>query len=164
MTTESTLTTSVIEIEEPRSTSTAFLLWLACALGLCGIHRFYLGKPITGLLYLFTFGLLGVGQVVDIIRLRKMVRESNAGVRLVRAAPPRRLLAAAPTSDASRAALLRAAAHFGGGLTLAQAVAATGLGEKEAEKLLDQMVVDDKADIGNDPKTGAVQYTFSDLG
>ena len=38
--------------EERHSSSTAFLLWAACLLGACGIHRFYLGKPVTGLIYL----------------------------------------------------------------------------------------------------------------
>jgi hypothetical protein len=159
---------SVIELEEPRSTGTSFLLWLACAAGLCGIHRFYLGKPLSGLLYLFTFGLLGVGQVVDLFLLRGLVREANAGRRLVVSPPPRRLLAAPrPSSRAStsegRAALLHAAARFHGRLTLAQAVATTGLPEQQAEKLLDGLVLDGQADIDNDPDTGAVVYTFAEL-
>jgi len=47
-----------------KSSGTAFLLWLACLVGVCGLHRFYLGKPGTGLLWLLTFGLLGVGQLI----------------------------------------------------------------------------------------------------
>ena len=163
---QSTFASSAIELEEPRSTGTSFLLWLACAAGLCGIHRFYLGRPLSGLLYLFTFGLLGVGQVVDLFLLRGLVREANGGRRLVVSPPPRRLLAApaARTSaSAGRAALLAAAARFHGRLTLAQAVAATGLPEQQAEKLLDALVLDGQADIDNDPDTGAVQYTFAEL-
>ncbi len=40
-------------------------LLLAIFLGCLGIHRFYLGQIGWGLLYLFTFGLLGVGAFID---------------------------------------------------------------------------------------------------
>ena len=47
--------------------------WIALTLcvlfGWLGIHRFYEGKVVTGLLYLFTFGCLGLGWVIDIIRI-----------------------------------------------------------------------------------------------
>ena len=38
-------------------------------LGVFGIHRFYEGKFGTGLLFLFTGGLFGIGWLVDIIRI-----------------------------------------------------------------------------------------------
>lgn len=37
--------------------------------GWLGIHRFYEGKTITGIIYLFTLGLLGFGWIADIVRL-----------------------------------------------------------------------------------------------
>lgn len=36
-------------------------------LGALGIHRFYVGKIGTGILYLFTGGLCGIGALVDFI-------------------------------------------------------------------------------------------------
>lgn len=42
-------------------------LVLCVMLGMFGIHKFYEGKILTGILYLFTFGLLGFGWVIDII-------------------------------------------------------------------------------------------------
>lgn len=50
-----------------KSKMTALLLCIF--LGGLGIHRFYVGKGGTGVLYLFTFGLFGVGWFVDIIMI-----------------------------------------------------------------------------------------------
>lgn len=44
-------------------------LLLCLFLGGLGIHRFYEGKVVTGLLYLFTLGFFGVGWFIDIIRI-----------------------------------------------------------------------------------------------
>ena len=44
-------------------------LLLAVFLGYFGVHRFYAGQIATGIVYLFTFGLLDLGWVVDIIRI-----------------------------------------------------------------------------------------------
>lgn len=45
----------------------AFLLCIFA--GGFGLHRFYVGKIGTGVLYLFTFGLLGFGVIYDLIKL-----------------------------------------------------------------------------------------------
>ena len=60
-----------------KSTGTAYLLWCACLFGGCGIHRLYLGKYGTGVLYLLTFGLLGIGQLIDFFRIPSMVEHEN---------------------------------------------------------------------------------------
>ena len=49
----------------PDSKWTAF--FLCFFLGTVGVHRFYVGKVGTGLLWLFTAGLLGIGWLADII-------------------------------------------------------------------------------------------------
>ena len=53
--------------------------WLLLTfLGLFGIHRFYLGKWPTGLLYLVSGGLLGIGYLYDLWTLNSQINESNA--------------------------------------------------------------------------------------
>jgi TM2 domain-containing membrane protein YozV len=55
----------------------AYLLWVLGLFGFCGIHRFYLGKPLTGLLWFFTAGLLFVGQFIDLFLIPGMVEKAN---------------------------------------------------------------------------------------
>lgn len=42
-------------------------LLLCIFLGVFGIHRFYVGKVGTGILYMFTGGLFGIGWIIDIV-------------------------------------------------------------------------------------------------
>jgi hypothetical protein len=52
--------------------------WLLLAfLGFFGIHRLYLGKLWTGLLYLCTFGLFGVGYIYDMWTLNDQITLIN---------------------------------------------------------------------------------------
>jgi TM2 domain-containing membrane protein YozV len=60
-----------------RSVGVSYLLWLLCLLGICGIHRFYNGRWITGLIWFFTLGLLGVGQLIDLLLIPGIVRTEN---------------------------------------------------------------------------------------
>ena len=46
-------------------------------LGLFGVHRFYLGKWITGVIWLFTGGLFGLGWRYDIVTLNEQVSDAN---------------------------------------------------------------------------------------
>jgi TM2 domain-containing membrane protein YozV len=53
-------------------------------LGVFGIHKFYLEKWLLGILYLCTFGFLGLGYLYDLWTLNGQVDEINR-----RALPPR---------------------------------------------------------------------------
>ncbi len=60
--------------EDSHSKAVGYILWL---LGFTGSHRFYFGKPITGTIWLFTGGLLGVGWVIDLFLIPNMDREAD---------------------------------------------------------------------------------------
>ena len=47
-------------------------------LGILGIHRIYMGKWLSGLIYLLTGGLLGIGVLYDFWTLNNQVSEINA--------------------------------------------------------------------------------------
>ena len=54
--------------------------WVALTfLGIFGIHRFYLGKLITGLIWLFTCGLFLFGLLYDLWTLNEQIDDVNCG-------------------------------------------------------------------------------------
>ena len=56
--------------------------WLLLAfLGIFGLHRLYIRKWLTGLLYLVTGGLLGIGYLYDLWTFNSQVNEANASMK-----------------------------------------------------------------------------------
>lgn len=51
-----------------------YILWI---FGFMGAHRFYYGKPISGTIWFFTLGLLGVGWLVDLFLIPSMERSAE---------------------------------------------------------------------------------------
>lgn len=54
--------------------SIGYILWL---FGFTGSHRFYFGKPISGTIYFFTLGLLGLGWLIDLFLIPSLERQAN---------------------------------------------------------------------------------------
>lgn len=63
-----------------KSKLAAYLLWFF--LGWLSLHRFYLGKIGTGILYLITGQLFGIGWIVDLFILGGMVDNYNNKVEI----------------------------------------------------------------------------------
>jgi TM2 domain-containing membrane protein YozV len=61
------------------------LAWILLTfLGVFGVHRFYLGKWGTGILYLVTLGIFGVGLIYDFWTLNSQISELNLSKQQVR--------------------------------------------------------------------------------
>jgi hypothetical protein len=151
----------------------SYLLWAACFFGPFGLHRLYNGKIGTGLLWLFTFGLLGFGQLFDLLLLPNMVDEHNASLRGKLGVSP----AGVPlpiggamaqeypkqTPDQLGVKLLKAAYTKGGKLSVTQGVMATGASFAQVEEAFTAMLKTGYVSIENDPVTGVVMYCFHEL-
>ena len=59
---------------ETHSVMIGYILWI---FGFTGSERFYYGKPISGTIYFFTFGLLGIGWFFDLFLIPSMAREAQ---------------------------------------------------------------------------------------
>lgn len=58
-----------------RKLDDAYLLWFP--LGLVGLHHFYLKRPVWGTLYMLTLGFCGIGWMLDLFRMKKLVKNCN---------------------------------------------------------------------------------------
>jgi TM2 domain-containing membrane protein YozV len=54
--------------------SVGYLLWI---FGFTGAHRFYFGRPISGTVYFFTLGLLGIGWLIDLFLIPRLDRQAS---------------------------------------------------------------------------------------
>jgi len=59
---------------DTHSKTIGYLTWI---FGFTGSHRFYYGKQITGTIWFFTLGLLGVGWIIDFFLIPSMDREAD---------------------------------------------------------------------------------------
>lgn len=61
----------------PLNYSIAWILLLIPLTGITGLHRFYMGKWVTGLIWLLTGSLIGLGFIYDLLSLNEQVDEIN---------------------------------------------------------------------------------------
>lgn len=125
---------------------------------------------------MFTWGLFGVGQFVDLFLIPDMVDGYNAKLQarngMINGVPMRQPIVATrvvqpqtpeQAQEKLMMQLLKAAAAKGGRLSVTQGVMATGVGFAEVEAALREMVKTGYVGIDNDPVTGVVTYDFKEL-
>lgn len=62
------------ESDNTHSLLIGYILWI---FGFLGSHRFYFGKPVSGTIYFFTLGLLGIGWLVDLFLMPSLDRQAD---------------------------------------------------------------------------------------
>ena len=74
-----------------KNTNPTAELFLCIFLGMFGVHRFYAGKTKSGVLYLLTGGVCGIGWLIDIVlialKLRKVSNQKKTVIHNKSAAP-----------------------------------------------------------------------------
>jgi TM2 domain-containing membrane protein YozV len=163
------------------NSGTAYVAWCLCFFGIFGVQRFYTGKIAIGLIYFFTFGLFGIGQLLDLILIPDMVDRRNRYLRRLGGENSTDSVhhsitlnlsdipqlqqfqanqAPTPASGSPMLRLLRAAKENGGTLSIAQAAMYTELEPQDIKQLLQEAERHGFAEIGNDPNSGAIRYHF----
>ena len=143
-----------------RNTGIAYILWSLSFLGFAGIHRFYLGKTFTGIIWFCTWGLFGIGQFVDLFLIPKMVEEKNYELRgrleainyseLSSEDSP--MLRQSPTHSILQLLSEQPEA------TLADCVLATGEETTKVKVILEQMQREELITVDNRETDGAIVY------
>jgi TM2 domain-containing membrane protein YozV len=64
-------------MSETRNTHSKVLGYLLLLFGFTGAHRFYYGRPATGIIWFFTFGFFLIGWLIDFFLLPSMDREAD---------------------------------------------------------------------------------------
>jgi hypothetical protein len=137
-----------------RDVGVAYLLAGVSAFGVAGLHRFYLGKPLTGLLWMLTWGLGGIGLAYDLVTMSGQVARFNH-----RRQPL--ALPAAPAIPLSTR-ILNVVRRHGGRTTPLRAASELGVAVDAAEHELDEMCRHGHANI-EVTDDGVIYYDFPAL-
>jgi TM2 domain-containing membrane protein YozV len=132
--------------------------------GVCGVHRLYNRKPLSGILWLCTFGLFGIGQLIDLFLIPGMVEQTNQDLLLqqvqeVQQVQGRQNLPVLPSLEKQLLQLARQ--RTPGGFTLNDALLEVDLlpGQSSASitKEIQRLLEADLLHVGNDER-GRVVY------
>lgn len=149
----------------------AYLLWLISGFGVLGLHRFYLGKIGSGLIWLFTGGLFMFGSIYDFFTLPAQVHEANIREQYRQSLghqsfyPPhmRTVSSQGPVKKESlERIILRTAKQNNGRTTPSEVALQADIPLETAKKNLDKLAEDGYAEL-RVTKSGVVVYVFPEL-
>ena len=163
----------------------AYILWLVSGFGALGFHRFYLGKIPTGLLWMLSGGLFGLGAIYDLITLPRQVQDANVrkelleqirrqfngataaprgqgGWRYANDAQFRVMDEKGPEKERPEQVMLKLAKENRGILTVSEVAMGAGIPMEEAKKLLDALVSKGFAEL-RVRKSGSLVYVIPDM-
>jgi TM2 domain-containing membrane protein YozV len=147
----------------------AYLLWFVGGFGTLGLHRFYMGKTGTGLLWLFTGGLGIVGSVYDLLTMDDQVREVNNriaythGYQPVDRRPPRpRNVSPAKPKETLEKVILKVAKQQGGLVTSGEVALEGTYSIKEVQEKLESMAKKSYCEM-RVSSSGTVMFYFSEF-
>ncbi len=145
-------------LNERRSVALSYGLWCLSLVGVFGVHRMYNRKPLSGVLWLLTFGFCGVGQLVDLFLIPRMVEEANQAL-LLQQVQARGDLPVLPSLEKQLLRLARQRAP--GGFTLNDALldvdALPGQTSAAITQEIQRLLEADLLHVGNDER-GRVVY------
>lgn len=147
----------------------AYLLWLVSGCGALGFHRFYLGKVGTGLLWMLTGGLGGIGLIYDAVTLPRQVREANIGARVRSEIDYENARGystyggpSTPQPENPEKTVLRVARKNGGFVTPGEAALEGDISVDQARKLLEKLAAAGNAEM-RVRSSGVVVYYFPEF-
>jgi hypothetical protein len=152
----------------------AYLLWFLGGCGIFGLHRFYLGKIPSGILWACTGGLGMIGAIYDFFTLPRQVQDANLKRAIL---SPNQVHIhhygepwgniditgrTAPAKDTPEHAILRIAKENKGIVAPSDVALTANISLDEARKSLDEMVSKGYADM-RVRKTGTIVYTIPEM-
>jgi TM2 domain-containing membrane protein YozV len=143
----------------------AYLMWLLSII-VPGLHRFYLGKIGSGLLYFFTGGLFFIGTLTDVFRIPRLVREANYALALEKAllSDTVRIEKNVPKEkkDSVEKVILKTAKANHGIVTPSEVALEGEIPIEEARKYLDKITAKGFAEM-KIKENGVIVYCFPDF-
>lgn len=147
----------------------AYLFWIPSLFGVAGLQRIYLGKIGTGILYLITGGLFGLGTIYDAFTLPEQVRQENLKRRLegpARGGVNDLFLAMErqePDVASVEHVILRTAKKNGGSTTPSEIALEANIPAEEAREKLEDLVRNGFAEMRVRRRTGSMVYVFPEF-